>query len=194
MRLSIKQETLRRVIVVGLMLLLFAVPLTFDPTAYDGFELPKITLFRILTILVALVWLILLVKRGKFSVPSSPLNWPIAAFLGISIISTIFSRNPGVSLRGLYNFYFWGLTAIMGYILLYIIISTVLEDKDREDMITAVLLGSVAVILYGFVQRQGMDILEWATSSRHRIWSTLGNPNFLGAYLVMVIPLAGFGQ
>jgi O-antigen ligase/Flp pilus assembly protein TadD len=172
------------------MLLLFAIPLTFDPTAYDAFELPKITLFRILTVLVAFVWLILLVKRGEFSVPSSPLNWPIATFLGISIISTIFSRNPGVSLRGLYNFYFWGLTAIMGYILLYIIISTVLEDKDGEDMITAVLLGSVAVILYGFVQRQGMDILEWATSPRHRIWSTLGNPNFLGAYLVMVIPLA----
>lgn len=190
MRLSIKQETLKTVIVVSIMLLLFAIPLTFDPTAYDAFELPKITLFRILTILVAFVWLILLVKRGEFSVPSSPLNWPIVAFLGISVISTIFSRNPGVSLRGLYNFYFWGLAAIMGYILLYIIISTVLEDKDGEDMITAILLGSVAVILYGFVQRQGMDILEWAASPRHRIWSTLGNPNFLGAYLVMVIPLA----
>lgn len=190
MKLSIKQETLRRVIVVGIMLLLFAIPLTFDPTAYDAFELPKITLFRILTILVTFVWLILLVKRGEFSVPSSPLNWPIVAFLGISVISTIFSRNPGVSFRGLYNFYFWGLTAIMGYILLYIIISTVLEDKDGEDMITAVLLGSVAVIFYGFVQRQGMDILEWAASPRHRIWSTLGNPNFLGGYLIMVIPLA----
>lgn len=190
MRLSIKQETLRRVIVVGLMLLLFAVPLTFAPTAYDGFELPKVTLFRILTILMALVWLILLVKRGELSVPSSPLNWPIVAFLGISIISTIFSRNPGVSFRGLYNFYFWGLAAIMGYILLYIIISTVLKDKDGEDMITAILLGSVAIIFYGFVQRQGIDILEWAASPKHRIWSTLGNPNFLGGYLVMVIPLA----
>lgn len=190
MILSIKQETLRRVIVVGLMLLLFAVPLTFAPTAYDGFELPKVTLFRILTILMALVWLILLVKRGELSVPSSPLNWPIVAFLGISIISTIFSRNPGVSFRGLYNFYFWGLAAIMGYILLYIIISTVLKDKDGEDMITAILLGSVAIIFYGFVQRQGIDILEWAASPKHRIWSTLGNPNFLGGYLVMVIPLA----
>lgn len=190
MRLSIKQETLKRVIVVGIMLLLFTVPLTFAPMAYDGFELPKITLFRILTILVAFVWLILLVKRGKLSVPSSPLNWPIVVFLGISVISTIFSRNPGVSFRGLYNFYFWGLTAIMGYILLYIIISTVLEERDGEDMITAILLGSVVIILYGFVQRQGVDILEWATSPQHRIWSTLGNPNFLGAYLVMVIPLA----
>jgi len=190
MRLSIKEKTLRRVIVVGIMLLLFAIPLAFDPTAYDGFELPKITLFRILIVLVTFVWLILLLKRGEFSIPSSPLNWPIATFLGISIISTIFSRNSGVSLWGLYNFYFWGLTAIMGYILLYIVISTVLEERDWEDMITVILLGSVAVILYGFIQRQGMDILEWATSPRERIWSTLGNPNFLGGYLVMVIPLA----
>ena len=37
MRLSIKQETLKTVIVVSIMLLLFAIPLTFDPTAYDAF-------------------------------------------------------------------------------------------------------------------------------------------------------------
>lgn len=169
MKLSIKEKTLKRVIVVGIMLLLFAIPLAFDPTAYDGFELPKITLFRILIVLVSFVWLILLLKRGELSVPSSPLNWPIAAFLSISIISTIFSRNPGVSLWGLYNFYFWGLAAIMGYVFLYIVIGAVLEEGDGEDMIAAILLGSVGVILYGFIQRQGMDILEWAASPRERI-------------------------
>jgi len=190
MSLIIKEETLKRVIVVGVMLLLFAIPLSFDPTAYDAFELPKITLFRILTIMVTFAWLILSLKRGEFSVSSSPLNRPIAAFLGISIISTIFSRNPGVSLRGLYNFYFWGLGAIMGYILLYVVTSSVPEETDWEDMITAILVGSVVIIIYGFIQRQGIDILEWAESPRQRIWSTLGNPNFLGAYLVMVIPLA----
>jgi len=190
MSLSIKEETLKRVIVVGVMLLLFAIPLSFDPTAYDTFELPKITLFRILTIMVVFAWLVLSLKRGEFSVSSSPLNRPIAAFLGISIISTIFSRNPGVSLGGLYNFYFWGLGAIIGYVLLYIVTSTVPEETDWEDMISAILIGSVAIIIYGFIQRQGIDILEWAESPRERIWSTLGNPNFLGAYLVMVIPLA----
>jgi len=190
MRLRIKEETLKRVIVVAVMLLLFTIPLTFDPTAYDAFELPKITLFRILIVLAAFAWLILLLKRGEFSVSSSPLNWPIAAFLGVSIISTIFSRNPGVSLLGLYNFYFWGLGAIIGYVLLYIVISTVPEETDWQDMITVILLGSVAIMIYGFIQRQGIDILEWAESPRQRIWSTLGNPNFLGAYLVMVVPLA----
>jgi putative inorganic carbon (HCO3(-)) transporter len=55
-------------------------------------------------------------------------------------------------------------------------------------LITALLLGSVAVAVYGLAQYVGLDPLPWITDSVSPVLSTLGRSNFLGAYLAMVIP------
>ena len=56
--------------------------------------------------------------------------------------------------------------------------------------IDVILIASGLVAIYGILQRSGVDFVNWAQPSKERIFSTFGNPNFLGAYLIMVIPLA----
>ena len=43
--------------------------------------------------------------------------------------------------------------------------------------------------MYGLLQHHGMDPLPWQGDVTTRIASTMGNPIFVGAYLIMVIPL-----
>jgi len=64
------------------------------------------------------------------------------------------------------------------------------SETGREKVNKAILIGSAFVGLYAIIQKLGFDPLPWLSSPRPRVWSTLGNPNFLGAYLAMVIPLA----
>ncbi|MFQ6058983.1 MAG: tetratricopeptide repeat protein, partial [Anaerolineae bacterium] len=54
---------------------------------------------------------------------------------------------------------------------------------------TAILLTSWPIALFGLMQHYGLDPLPWAEDVRLRIISTIGNPIFLAAYLIMVIPL-----
>jgi tetratricopeptide (TPR) repeat protein len=52
-------------------------------------------------------------------------------------------------------------------------------------------LGTAAFMsLYGFFQVLGMDHYDWNTRFEARAFATLGNPDYLGGYLVALLPLA----
>jgi len=174
--------------------LVFLVPLVIFPLSQDAFELPKLTIARLFVFGLIVIWI-----KGEFSgnglkvlsgkLFSSPLDPPVWMFLAVSILATIFSTNSGLSWRGMYYFYFEGLQAIILYWMLYLVVKNNVGKTGREVVIKAILIGSGFVGVYAIIQRLGLDPLPWLSSPRPRVWSTLGNPNFLGAYLAMVIPL-----
>jgi hypothetical protein len=49
--------------------------------------------------------------------------------------------------------------------------------------------GSAPVVAHGLVQAAGLDPLDWHTDAASPVLSTLGRANFLGSYLVLVLPL-----
>jgi O-antigen ligase len=53
---------------------------------------------HILLALTALLWIAVLV-RGRERIDVPPMFWPLAAYAGMTLVSTAFSINPGVSLR-----------------------------------------------------------------------------------------------
>ncbi|MCK4909159.1 MAG: O-antigen ligase family protein, partial [Planctomycetes bacterium] len=81
------------------------------------------------------------------------------------------------------------------YIIIFLITVSVLKRTDQiKRLITAIIITSLPVVLYGFSQLKWpgvgrLDPLNWGTDFSHRIASSLGNTVFLGAYLIMVIPL-----
>jgi len=193
-----------RVIWIGLLILVIVIPPLISLKMEDVVELPKITLFRMVILTLSIAWLLKRIERGNpnFKEQSkgfdsltswlrgSPLNLPVVAFLLVSVISTLISADVRISLVGLYKFYFWGLLSLIGYGILYFLTVNNFNENRVGILIEALLIGSFPVAIYGICQRLGLEFLDWAGGpSRERIWSTLGNPNFLGAYLIMVIPL-----
>ena len=193
-----------RIINFGLLLLIFLLPLVFNPKMDDAFALPKITLFRITVLIYGMALLIRSIEGrmknrifhdlGKTDTSKrrilSPTNLPILAFLLVSTVATLRSPNIYLSFVGAHNFYFWGLSAIIGYVIIYFIVLDNLRVKYIKRSIDIMLIASGLVAIYGILQHFGLDFISWVQSPKERIFSTFGNANFLGAYLIMVIPLA----
>lgn len=183
-----------RVIFFGLLILVFFLPLVFNPNFQDAFALPKVTFVRVLVLIIVLAWVVKMIERGtekrKVRLVKSCLNLPVIAFLLISVLTTLHSINPKISLQGMYMYRFAGLSSIIIYVLIYFFAINNVTREEVEKVISAILLGSGIVALYAMLQHFGIDFFKWNRFWQERVWSTFGNPNFLSAYLVMVIPLA----
>jgi putative inorganic carbon (hco3(-)) transporter len=67
-----------------------------------------------------------------------------------------------------------------------------IRDSDfliRKFLIIILATGTV-VALYGLLERMGIDKNIWVQDVQTRVFSTLGQPNWLAAYLVALIPLS----
>ena len=54
-----------------------------------------------------------------------------------------------------------------------------------------ILSGWVITVIYGLIQLSGFDPFVWKGAFGKLVFSTLGNPNFFGSYLLLCAPLAG---
>ena len=183
-----------RVIFFGLLILVFFLPLVFNPNFQDAFALPKVTFAKVLVFTMVLAWVVKMIEKGteekKVHLVKSSLNLPIVAFLLVSVFIALHSINPKISLQGMYMYRFAGLSSIIIYVLIYFLAINNLTTEKIEKMVLAIVLGGGLVVLYAMLQHFGIDFFKWNRSWQERVWSTFGNPNFLSAYLVMVIPLA----
>lgn len=178
----------KKVITAGLMALFFLLPLVFQPFLSDPFALPKVTVLRIMTLFLLAAWLIKVLREGKIGWQKTPLNLPIIIFLFICGLSTLFSVSPRLSFWGMHGFYFEGFLSFLCYGIIYFIAVNYVADKRK--ILKALLIASVIVSVYALVQATGITFFVWrGTQPYPRVWSTLGNPNFLGPYLIMVIPI-----
>jgi len=174
----------------GWILIALALPLFFNVYSSRTFEPDKVALFRSLVVAMAGAWLIGgLVGRTARPRPS-PLLLLALALAAAWLLATATSLSPRISLWGSYE---WrqGSYTLLCYLALFGLTASGLRSPDRSDrLLTAILFTSLPVSLYGILQVAGLDLLPWQAGPDSRAVSTLGHPNFLGAYLVMVIPLA----
>lgn len=178
----------QKVVTAGLMVLFFLLPLVFQPFLSDPFALPKATVLRIVTLFLLAVWLMKVLREGKIGWQKTPLNLPIIIFLFICGLSTLFSVSPRLSLWGMHGFYFEGFLSFLCYGIIYFVAVNYVTDKRK--ILKTLLIASVIVSVYALVQAAGITFFVWrGTQPYPRVWSTLGNPNFLGPYLIMVIPI-----
>jgi O-antigen ligase/Tfp pilus assembly protein PilF len=111
------------------------------------------------------------------------------ALIGIFSLSTIFSLHPNISLlgsyerqQGLYNL--WSYVAVW-----FFVIVTIKNHSHLRQLIIFSLLGATIATLYGLIQAFGLDFLSWG-ETYGRIFSSLGQPNFFGHYLVVILPFS----
>ena len=172
-----------------------AVPLTFNPWGGNAFELPKSLLLRVLALLMGLAVLVRAIEerggsdRARRSRPLPPLLWPALPFGLALALATALSVNPRASLWGSYERQ-QGLLTLGAYLALFLLTATGLRTRAQAERLWAALVwGSAPVVAYGLLQATGLDPLDWRTDAASPVLSTVGRANFLGSYLVQVVPL-----
>ncbi|HET7713534.1 MAG TPA: O-antigen ligase family protein, partial [Patescibacteria group bacterium] len=114
---------------------------------------------------------------------------PGLIFLLALILATLTSSNAHASLFGNYGRFHGGLLSWFAYGVIYF--SLVQQTKETyQGIIKVSLASSLLVSGWGILERLGIDASYWEQDVQARVFSTLGQPNWLAAYLAMLIPWA----
>jgi len=175
--------------------LFFLTPLVFCLNTYELFEFPKLLLVYGLTILIFffLAWQRLHFPRE--SVPSAEaarvLGLIILGFFCLYSLATVFSSHPPTSFWGYYTRGNGGWLSLMAYLILAL--GIYLEYSGQLEKLThlwsGLLPASLVVSGYALAQHWGWDKDLWIQNAQARVFSTLGQPNWLAAWLAAVIPI-----
>lgn len=193
-------------------LLFFLVPLIFYSGNFELFEYNKMMTTYALTVIVISAWILKLTATYGFSpkmwlkaVKRTPLDIPIALYLVSHILSTIFSIDPHVSFWGYYSRFHEGLLASLSYIALYYAAVSNLKRDNIIKILLATFASSIIVSLWGISEHFGgspscffitgqYDNTCWIQDVKNRVFATLGQPNWMAAYLsVTILTLIGSG-
>ena len=193
-----------KVIEAGWLMALVIAPLFFNPYSYRSFEPDKIALLRSIALVMILAWAIKILETGRelwnlrktkltpdLWIFRTPLAIPALLLVGVYILTTITSIAPRISLWGSYH-RLQGTYTTLSYIVIFFLTLQGLHTREQVDrLITVILVTSLPVSLYGIMQHYGLDPITWKASEEvtFRAISTMGNPIFVAAYLIMVIPL-----
>lgn len=165
--------------------------LVLDPSVRDVFDLPKATFTHAVGWVLFGVLIVVAVVDGV-RVPVSPLFLSFYALLATELLTTATATNQYVAVFGEVGRYL-GLTTHAVLALIAVTIAIGSDYPQRTAWLAwAVAAVAVAASLYAFVQALGADPIKWVDlDSQARPFATLGNPDFYGQFLsVMVIASA----
>lgn len=169
--------------------LLVIVPLILTPWNYELFEFNKMLAVYAGALIIAAGWLIEMVRQKRLIFVKTPLDLPLLLFLISQILATIFSIDRHTSVWGYYSRFHGGLLSTVSYLILYWAYSTFMRDKTKK-VIGVILSAGLVVSLYALAERLGIDKHVWQQLVQERVFSTLGQPNWLAAYLLLLLPLS----
>jgi O-antigen ligase len=171
-------------------LLFFVTPLLYSPFNFELFEVPKMYFVYSLTLAIITLHLYGWIKSRHPLFRPTPLTIPLLLFLSCQIISTLFSIDIQTSLFGYYSRLNGGLISTVCFVLLYFVSSVHLSNNLQSRIINYSLFSGLLVSLYGIAQHFGIDQTYWVQDVQSRVFSTFGQPNWLAAYLCLLLPFA----
>jgi putative inorganic carbon (HCO3(-)) transporter len=183
-----------RVIAISLFFLFAAVPLIINPFAFDYWYKPKIDSIYTLVIIIGITWGIrILIIRKPLSRRENPLFFPLIAYGVFSLLSTWNSIQFDISIHG-DTFREEGVYTILSYIALTFVFAHAIESMQQiSTLLKGLLFAASLISLYAILQYSGFNptqhFIPLFTGVENRAGSTIGNPNFLGKFLVLIMPI-----
>ncbi|MCI9156084.1 MAG: murein biosynthesis integral membrane protein MurJ [Lawsonibacter sp.] len=167
-----------------------AIPVVIAPLLSDRFHPSLVTAG--LALVGGLSVLLCLVRNRERQLAWSPINRYILLYAAIYLAGTLFSVNLRSSLRP-------GLLSVVFVLFSLVLYNAVTNRNQLDTLLSAAVLVGMAVAAYGILQylfRWGYQDQSWVDSDmfftiEFRVPSTLGNPNMLGQYLILIIPVGG---
>ena len=174
------------IITTTLYLLSIFIPLTFTTINSELFEFSKFILLLSSTLVITIAWLVHCYQTKKFALfyPLSPISYSILAILATQLIATIFSIHPYTSFWGYYSRFHGGLLTTICYTIIYFAAITWMDKKSTQKLLKIMVSTSFLVSLYAIAERLGIDKNFWIQDVQNRPFSTLGQPNWLAAYIL----------
>ncbi len=174
-----------RLIEASWLTLVAGLPLCFSPWGRNLFELPKAALLWALVAVAGAAWLW---GRPRPATPRHLWSLALVAYLVALGLALAFSSNPTLSALGSAD-RMYGLLSQLACLALFLLVARHLRRPAQARRLMGVLVwASAPVVVYGLIQAAGLDPLPWQAEGSSAI-STLGRSNFLGAYLVLVLPV-----
>ena len=178
-------------------------PLIFSNLTNEQFEFPKIIFVYLMLITICFIYLLnqttlrpiesLDISKNnivtniikcirKLTITDKVI---ITYFIG-TVASTVLSSHLYTSLWGYYTRFNLSLTSLFLYICFYFICKSVLTTKNFKIIIYKICIWSLPISIFTIIQRLQVITGIW-NSNDTRVYSTLGQPNWLAAYLSMIL-------
>lgn len=186
-------------IIFSLFLSLFSItPLVVLPVTSELFEFNKIIFIYLITVLILFFWIFKMILLKKIILKKTSFDVFFLLFFISQGLSTLFSIDKHTSIYGYYGRFNGGLFSLTSYfVLYYAFISNITKDKI-ERILKLSLFTSTLTVLIGLPGKFNRDLLclffagNWSNNCwteqfkpAERMFSTLGQPNWLGAYLAI---------
>jgi hypothetical protein len=165
----------------------FVVPLLFWPWSADVFVGPKFDALRLFTAggaAAAATWLATDRPGLRFRVP----DVAASTFLALNVVAYFLSVDRGTSLLG-EPLQQAGLVTVFALTGGYAVARITVRTLSRlTTLYSAAAAAGTLAAAYGVIQVAGVDPV-WSSLPLGRAFATIGQPNWLAAYLVITIPL-----
>ena len=185
-----------KIIEAGWLAAAIVVPLFMNVHSARSFESDKVALLRSIALVMVIAWIIKILEAGSWKLATSfqalkiPLVLPALLLAIVYIFTTVTSIVPRLSVWGSYQRMQGTYTTLSYIVIFFLTLHTLRTNEQLDRLVTIILLTSLPISLYGLMQHFGLDPFAWAgVAPAHRVVSTMGNPIFVAAYLIMVIPL-----
>lgn len=194
----------QKTIEIGYCLLLILVPLIMTPWNFELFEFNKMLVVYVMTALIVGAWLIKMLLFKRIIFRRTFWDLPLIIFFLSQAISLMFSIDKLTSFWGYYGRFNGGLLSVICYLLLYWAFVSNMAKRETRYVIRNTLIVAAVIATYGILEHFGhsiscllfvkkFDVSCWVQDVQNRVFATIGQPNWLAAYLVALIPLAWAG-
>ncbi len=160
----------------------------------DQFELPKVSLLRVLTLASLCAWLWhVAINGGTWRRATS--DYLVLALLGWMLVTSVISIAPATAFLGKHLRY-EGFLAYLNYAVLYFLAMQLVDRPSRVRKIASAMSWTAVVLsFYGVLQHFSIDPMVWTAGGGDtpfqltRAFATVGNPDMLGGLLAFALPV-----
>jgi len=169
-----------------ILVIVFIMPTIFDRRLGIVFSGTKTTWMRIIGSLMLGLWATKLIVLREHRFVRTKLDWPVLSFLLGTTIATLTSISVYTSVAGFYGRY-EGLTSWYLFGLFFFVITNYIKSFDQlKQIVVTVMSAATLMAVYSIIQRYALDPYMWGgVPTKERVIGTIGQPNFLAAYMLM---------
>ncbi len=170
----------------SLYMILFIVPLSFWLPANESFETPKTVNFYVLLAFALALFLSRQAVSGRFFIKRTSFSIPLAGITAVAFLSFL----KGIFLnQNAFPMHWQFFKFILANALMYFLMINVFSKKDIPKLLFFILGSHFLVTTYGLLQYLGVDFIKWVSFGEGRVYSTMGNPDYMATQFSVLIPV-----
>ncbi|MDO8487095.1 MAG: O-antigen ligase family protein [Candidatus Curtissbacteria bacterium] len=178
-------------------------PLIFTTAGTELFEVPKMFIVYLTAVILLTSTALKFVFQGKIQIPRSLVFYSLLVLVAVQILSTLTSIDKFTSVFGYPTRLNGGLLSQFAYLIIFTAAIINLNFQKAQKLLLTMTAAAFVVALWGIPGHFGFDPNCLVLTGRLnaacwqkefdptiRIFSTLGQPNWLASFMVIAVPLS----